>query len=244
MISRAVALLSLAAALALSLPSLAQVEPDSSEAPGGRVGEGTALRTEQLQQGPESGRPAWKWTNEERISERLNPHWQEQRRQRANAKGGVLPEGVTVINGSLEPELFFPEELFRVFVAEVLADDPDVRLAWRTDIANSYSGRLTEDFWVAFESVAGDLKKALQRERQIGRDAARADDTERDRAQLRLDRVHAQRCDVFKETLAKSRALLPAGEFDRLLYEGVAPSLKIQEDTSSTSLLRRLERGC
>jgi len=224
MISPAVALVGLVATSLL--PQVA----------GGRESDATSIGSEQRQRQGGPGKPAWEWTNDERIRERLNPHWQEERRQRANANGDAIPAGVTVINGSLEPELFLPEELFGMFVSEVLSDDPRVREVWRTDISNSYSGHLPENFWSAFEAVAANLKKASQRAKQLGRAAAAADDAERNRALLRLDGVRAQKCTAFKETLTRSRALLPPGEFDRLLYEGVAPNLTIQEDTTSVSL--------
>lgn len=245
MISRAVVLATLAATALLPPSCLAQTEASTRQQVAGvRESDATSIRSQQRQRQSGLDKPAWEWTNDERIGERLNPQWQEERRQRANAGGDDLPEGVSVISGSLEPELLFPEELFDMFASEVLADDPRVRAAFRTEISNSYSGELPEGFWTDFEAVASELKKISQGGKQIGRDAATAVDTERDRALIRLDKVRSQKCTVFKETLRRSRALLPPGEFDRLLYEGVAPNLTIQEDTSTNSLLDRVERGC
>lgn len=189
-------------------------------------------------------KPAWEWTEEERVAARLNPQWQEESRQRAIARGQSVPEGVTIIHGSLEPELFLPAELFDLFISTVFTDNLDARISWRQGISRRYSGRLPVDFWERLEHVTRELRDGMKRDRELGQELSSTEEAERQRVLVRLDLVRAENCALSKEALRRARSLLSAREFDRLLYEAVAPNLVAARPAASEWLLPALDRGC
>jgi hypothetical protein len=189
-------------------------------------------------------KPAWKWTQEERVAARVNPRSQGERRERARALGQEMSEKASIVMGSVEPELFIPAELFEFFITTVFVEHAGARASWRGDIDTRYSGHLPDDFWERLGRVTHDLQARLSSERELGRKLTTADAFERERISVRIDEVRVEKCTLFREALGSARALLPAGEFDRLLYEAVAPNIVKTEPASSEALMLRLERGC
>jgi hypothetical protein len=192
-----------------------------------------------------TGLPAYLWTAEERLEKRFDPVDIAERRDAYAKKHAANPgyhyepydpaTGQYEIDGSRNPELFLPFELFdnilERFSSRILDETERARQqAFYDSLAKK--GGAPPDFWEHLESVSRSyltMKDAWRRRASTSRD----DSTERCRARY--------------DALQDARKVFGADWFDRFLYEVVAPEAQIAgagDNRDLASRLLREHRGC
>ena len=191
---------------------------------------------------------AWDWTTAERISARLTAAKVERRGANANTGDSELSSQALVarfgIDGSRNPELFLPWELFDSFLARTRlggSDTVDPRALYEADVA--LLGWDEDAFWRDMEQL------------RIEYDAARAEIValqnvnspetrlERHARNQRRDEASRLLCAARAQALLRARALY--NSFDKFLYTSVAPTLSLTSATPTDGVtLSWIEGGC
>ncbi len=201
----------------------------------------------------ESRKPAWKWTLDERLAARFDPlamaareaEYEAKRKSRfKHVRGGFFVERTEVtdppsvsetIDGSKNPELFLPGELFDMLLHHAFPPGKE-----RPNPQESENGfaewaaalGFGPDFQDRLEWAVAPYLKLLQSELpQGGTTGANAPKWEQE-TRLRL-------CPARVQALEAAEAELGEEAFLRLLYEGVAPS--VRHGAVFSSLQRRVE---
>lgn len=206
-------------------------------------------------------RPAWVWPLEERLARRLDPaHVRDRARayrerlHAAPATPGVVSTttGIGpgfVIEGSRNPELFVPTELFESVLRGFSADK-----ATADRVRESYRQRIeafgwdADGFWSRLEPLVADYLDTVAATASIERDLQGADSAER-RRRLTADLAAAAQKACHRRAIALRAASAEYGrdEFTRFLYVVVAPSLNVVAPAAGENEadeLRRAEDGC
>lgn len=185
------------------------------------------------------GKPAWKWTVEERLAARFDPeaveaqevarkaHEDELRKQSPEGRlplDELLaqmtgPEPVTItLDGSKTPELYLPGELFWVLIDRGLQQEQgsaDLGKFWVRIEGRAAALGFGSDLWDRLEKVAAPYV-ALQRSADRLRFVKQQEDGER------KEEAH-RRCVARAQALRAAEAEFGHEAFLRLLYEAVAP---------------------
>lgn len=209
------------------------------------------------------------WTLEERLAARFDPEKQEKRWHRFEAERRDLGDQSTAnisvprdqrmvhISGVLEPELFFPTQLFNVLIRKGFHTDRDFRESFRERIMNRASSLgFDATLWSTLERISGELIRRNQEESrramEINRRLEEASPQERDAIveKTRKEGAHPQEsragfegCRMRFEALAAARRHFGAESFDRLLYRTVAPGIHAAESLTPEQI-RSVEAGC
>jgi len=192
-------------------------------------------------QQPTAAQP-WKWTLEQRLAVRFDPHYRAERIAEADVQNRMMearirnhaPTTATprrapgdVINGRDHPELLLPTELFEYFVRN---------LTWSDEFRRAYQQQATEirsDVdWKALLERVEPFAANLREERKLLDDLDHATRPDRDVVNRRIVQLRSERCSVKKAALRSVRALLGKERFNRFLYETIAPSESITYDTT------------
>ena len=189
----------------------------------------------------------WEWTIDERLAERLDPARIRERdeayyaahpqaramdtasRVRTEQSTAARPAAATVvyrIDGSRNPELFLPTEVFDAILSGL---GPDEALSARQRAyyqpAISGLGYDPDTFWAALKTLSADYLPI-----RFGRHTA-----------------GETQCRQRFDALAASRAWFGQTAFDRILYAVVAPTMVFSETTLDPDPInahRRAEMGC
>jgi hypothetical protein len=181
-------------------------------------------------------RAAVRWDIAKRA-ERVAEHQQRRAQQRrlAPAESRSLP--ADVIDGSRDPELFFPSQLFEILVRSSFVTLPR---AYPHVVAQRTSDLFRQPKeWEQFASAVSDYAALLRNERL---------------AADRLDRsavvsLEQTKCRAAAKALSDVRSLFGRERFDLMLYEVVPPTM-VETYTSDTDFetvvtnAMRRERGC
>lgn len=220
---------------------------------------------------PATTEPNWAWTTEERIARRLDPrniHDRVEdyatRTQSLTGKRGVASSSVTesptfVIDGRFDAGLFMPWELMERFLnitdAGALHREA-IRERYTDDIAAFGWG--TTSFWrdlddistqyVALRNEIREVASAVDREPTAKALESRTDETRLPRTgqapSPRKD-LKDEFCFIRAQALERARERFGRDQFERFLYEVVAPGVMVfSDDPMTAEQLRRLEEGC
>lgn len=186
----------------------------------------------------ESPKPPWLWTADERIAQRVDPAARRARRVRDLPKVRKVATGWSPINGSEEPQLFFPWELMRSLVLSADAQAPyglNRREHYRVTIQRA--GWDYDEFWRTLESAAAPYIALM-------RQSAEAQRASRGRADLK--ELDALICAVQADMPVAAYNHFGANAFNEFLYTTVAPPLHmwIDDRAEAADTLRKTERGC
>ncbi|HET9228629.1 MAG TPA: hypothetical protein VFR31_18265, partial [Thermoanaerobaculia bacterium] len=168
---------------------------------------------------------AHKWSVDQRLRARFDSVEMERRLQAIDMV--PAPErGAVVVDGSKNPELLLPTELFGALLKQGFTEDPEARKAYRERV-ELVAGDLGigPELWPVLKEVASDLLPSASRERQ----------------------TWEEQCRSHFEALAAAREAFGEKAFDRMLYEAVAPGLKVSATGNGPELeqqLRDMENGC
>ncbi|HSP15156.1 MAG TPA: hypothetical protein VLV78_10440 [Thermoanaerobaculia bacterium] len=154
-----------------------------------------------------ASRGPWEWTAAERAQAR---------------------QGVHVIDGDVNPELFFPTELFETLVRS-LVNMPAVYPQMVRQRSSDLFRNLAE--WGRFREIVADYAVTLEEER------AAADALDKAKVSALQERKQADACHALRE----ARRAFGRERFDRMLYETVPPGTKTSF-TSDTAFER--EKRC
>jgi len=192
---------------------------------------------------PQQKKP-WEWTVEERLAVRLDPAKIAERQDAAEAGQHMArPQSAPVrredvhnysIDGSRYPELLLPHELFQSLLTGFVPEDHR-RMRQRESLRRGIvaAGFDEELFWTKLRSAAGDYidnyvyppPGSIESE----------------------SRGHKTLCRAAFLALNSARQALGREEFDRLLYEVVAPLTQVASATSAAdpaAELRQVAGGC
>ncbi|MGK2855987.1 MAG: hypothetical protein ACSLFQ_02145 [Thermoanaerobaculia bacterium] len=202
--------------------------------------------------------PAWRWSDEERLTARFDPMAMKARAARAAATGddaqlGTHSSGAktsdttdrNIIIGKHNPELFLPFELFGYLIKDGFAIDPQQRTQFRERIepmiADSKPG---EQFWDRLETASRPFIEQQQHHQQLARqlNTAESDD---ERAQVRrsLAVVQERECELRHEALVASTAAIGREQLLRVLYTAIAPTISSVSKNSDTKFALTVAAG-
>jgi hypothetical protein len=186
------------------------------------------------------------WTIEDRIEKRLNPQENARRWEEflaANAKASTADRTRIVIDGSQDPGLFLPVELVSHLLATGFAPDSESRQFWRRHYERRFGVPLPADFWALLEAHARDYLDSHQKARELATHIPSADPSDRESLLAEIDQLQDPQCQrLFK---VYSRARSGWGElFDRFLYLGVAPGLRMSGAEATSLDLEYVAGGC
>lgn len=182
----------------------------------------------------------WKWTDDERLNARFDPHSIADRAAAYRASqpplGAAVVKGpavVYVLDGGRNPELFMPHELFDALVRGAFVADPAQAERYRQSLAPDLQrAALTpKPFWSVFEEITRPYV-ALQ-QRSSGHGHGRSEDE--------------ALCHVRFLALQNARQRFGAERFDSLLYTAIAPFIVQSGATTFPNPAERLRReaeGC
>lgn len=203
---------------------------------------------------PRTMKAAWQWSDDERIEQRLNVENIRERSRIWRADNvsdspqsmgqmfGFGPPSPFIIDGSRNPELIMPSELFLSLImtpADELQRKPlDEQLKiFEWDAAT---------FWKALEEASADFRKLSEESIELQRSLSKLSPLEAREARRKVDSLEAPQCLARFNALQQLRKRY-SGEFDRFLYTAVAPNIRLSSTmpTASESFqLRYIEGGC
>jgi hypothetical protein len=183
---------------------------------------------------PDKGslRPIWEWSDEERVTARmalLNSH-------KSDTKG----HGHMGVDGATNPELFLPYELFDSLVIPLdKATDEERQRSkgYRSAAIRPY----VEDeaaFWMKLERIVQPYLVAMHRLAEAQKSEVYGKSTERPPESL-------ANCRARYGALQEARETIP--NFDRLLYQAIAPGVSVSQSYTTRSegeQLLSISRGC
>lgn len=202
--------------------------------------------------GPPTAKPAWQFTDDERIVLRTNTALAEQRvaerrQSRTTAHIHAASADEQQLADSLDGahrELFLPFEVFSEFVN--LAFDPRSRDAFRHfSAAEVRNAGLRPDFWERLDAVIAFHVADVRAERDLLASRSKLSGAARERVVKALDLKRTDVCRSRAEALAAARKTFGRERFDRFLYEYVAINMfQIADRLPTAEELRQWEGGC
>jgi len=193
----------------------------------------------------------WEWTIEERASRRLDPSLAAARRAVALAEGQIdRNSDLNVVLGSHDPELLMPWELMDRLLAAFHFRDAAVRekyrRQWFTPSACSFLGR---DAFSRLEVILQPWIAASREAETVQAKLKTAPAAERETLQDQWQRANDSICPLRADALSAARKTFGRVNFDRFLYEVVAPGAVVLTTPSSDSGSRAeletwVEGGC
>jgi hypothetical protein len=182
----------------------------------------------------------WEWTPAERAAARRDPArrldrvraYQAELRA-TSARGTPVAD---VLDGRTNPELYFTGELFEVLVRSSFLTLPRAF----PNVVRQRSSDLFRDpaEWSRFAAIAAEYTAVLDQERAAANAVNRG----------RVTELQSLKCTAAARALREARRTFGRARFDRMLYEAVAPDLRMifsldtDFDTSVTRAREREER--
>lgn len=186
-------------------------------------------------------KPAWLWSDEERIRSLVDNYAAATRVQRARAKEGPSAASATnndrydVFFGDENPELFLPHDLFDNLLAMGTADSvASFTYRHANEPARKRLG-LPDDFWTKLDAIAAPYLADKKAERDHFLHGKFVDD---------VDALRNEMCRKRYDALVECRRTFgPA--FDEFLYTAVVANMfHVSFVKPVPDVLRRLSRGC
>jgi hypothetical protein len=200
----------------------------------------------------QKSKAAWEWTVEERLADRFDPAKIREReiayearfpqtsgsprraREESAGTSGKQPV-VYMIDGSRNPELFLPYELFDGLLAG-LNPNEEARHKQRAYLQESIRrlGYDDEAFWALLESISAKyLPLRFGQKKTL--------------SSVEVNAIAATKCQERYDALEAARALFGRKKFDIVLYTVMAPVSQYSEatlDDDPGAMHRRAETGC
>jgi hypothetical protein len=196
-------------------------------------------------------KPAWEWSDEERLGLRFDELCVAARR--AVASRDDRPEGACRASGAINdfvfgtdtPELFLPWQLYDTLLGTYLAEPKfaEIRRELFADRARAAGVDLPPDFWRRVEMASGDYLSSLRAQNEVRSKVNIASPAEQRALITEIESSQRSNCVNRASALARVRAEFPANTFDKLLYIAVAPGL-CSSGNSDRNIFRWVGRGC
>jgi hypothetical protein len=187
-----------------------------------------------------SAKPAWEWSDEERIRVRFDPA---SIQARAAGHADSLPpyahsqvqsaraprSSQHVLDGSRDPGLFLPAELLDVLL-QGLNSNASLRAHARDALANDIRGMgySENDFWNKLQQLSAPYRALMSRPNNLAVRHVKTSDGKT--ASFLID---ADRCVARHSLLQSARAAFGAQIFQKFLYTAVAPQVWRSDTTQS-----------
>jgi hypothetical protein len=202
--------------------------------------------------GSQPAKPAWQFTDDERIALRTDTALARQRvaerRQGRTATSIHAPsaEGQQMADSfdGTHRELFMPSEVFDDFVH--MAFEPASRDAFRHFSAAALrNAGLPTDFWQRLDAIVAFHVADVRAERDLLLSRSKASGPGRERVVKALELKRMDVCRSRADALAAARKAFGRERFDRFLYEYVAINMfQVSDRLPAADQLRRWEGGC
>lgn len=179
-------------------------------------------------------KPAWEWTDRERLDRRFDQNCLAARRLRAGEHtrrdGSCQSSGniTDFVFGTDTPELFLPWQLYDTLLRRVfVAGENFARLQRRIieDRATSQDLALPDTFWERLALASGDYLALLREQRGMASNLDTASPAERRTFVTEIEKSQRSNCASRQLALSRVRAEFGEGVFNQFLYVAVAPEL-------------------
>jgi hypothetical protein len=195
----------------------------------------------------EGQKPAWRWTEEERLAKRFDAAARTQRVEAAKEKKHRVDAGFDFVDGTRDPDLFLPWELTGPLLR--ILDFPALR---QPEIRAHFRGAITAEgwdpdaFWIDIEVLSAryrSLESAI-----IANQKALAKDIRAKRpgvTKKAWDAMTIEHCEARADMLDDFYEKFGTEAFDRFLYTAVAPTFTLLTPTAQGPMqLRKLGQRC
>ncbi|HBL31112.1 MAG TPA: hypothetical protein DD490_30160 [Acidobacteria bacterium] len=196
---------------------------------------------------PETRRAA-DWTLEERLEMRFNEESMRARRHEAAKEAGPEwapdDEGLNIISGTRNPELFAPHELFQSLLHNAYGPIQESGALYRdklTPLCRALG--FEETFWGDLEIMARDLLDVDRERRRLNKGFATMSAAERTELSEKVNALQAWYCRDRARILEEAMVTFGREKFHVLLYHGVAPSVAITSEATAEQV-RFIAGGC
>ena len=181
---------------------------------------------------PRREKPAWEWSDDERIQLRFDPIAIRERaaahtrlaqpRTQPQAAEQTRTAQEYVIDGSRDAELFLPVELLDVLM-QGLDSDASIRTSARAALANGIKemGLTENDFWSRLGQISEGYRALLAKPRNVTIHRVQTSDGMFSSFPIDIDR-----CVARNALLQSARTSFGTRTFQRFLYTAVAPEVK------------------
>jgi hypothetical protein len=192
---------------------------------------------------PPARKQAWDWSLDERLAARqefVESRSPQIRRQAPNDASGPI------LDGSKNPELLLPGELFRQLLSLAFSPSAEVNEVFRQNIMTGAAGlNLPGEFWQRLELLAADYLGTRDQERELGARLQEVSVSERRRLLVAISSVQEPQCAYRYQALTAARSTFGAKLFDRFLYQAVAPLVQVTVTVPAVpAKLAWAEKGC
>lgn len=151
------------------------------------------------------------------------------------------PARFNVIDGTRNPELFTPTDLFEHLISSAFHDDAETRTFWRNAHEEDFDEALPADFWTRLEAAFAPYLAINTETRRLGRQIGGADQFERARLAALVDDKIVPKCRARFQAIQAARQ--DFGDlFDRFLYGPVADGLVQIDDSTQAEFIRSRQR--
>jgi hypothetical protein len=203
---------------------------------------------------PRTVKAAWEWSDDERIEQRLNAEnirersriWRaENYSENPQSMGqmfGFGPPSPFIVDGSRNPELIMPSELF---LSLIMTPEDELQRKPINEQLKIF-GWDPPTFWKALKEASADFWTLSEESIELQRSLSKLSPLEAREVRRKVDSLEAPQCLARFNALQQLRKRYP-GDFDRFLYTAVAPNIRLSSTmpTASESFqLRYIEGGC
>lgn len=194
---------------------------------------------------PRMAEEPWRLDLESRLKRRFNDG---ARIERLRADGIVSEQSSrqNVVDGSKNPELLLPWELYEFLTSTAFYKDPSVASAWRSRYANASSHlKVDSEFWRRLEKASAPYLDAQRQLASLSDRMMSSNRTERGRTVETAAAIESRQCRNRMIALQQANVTFGAESFAEFLYVAVAPNVKISSLTPTTAEQhRRISGGC
>jgi hypothetical protein len=208
-----------------------------------------------------AAKPAWEWTDEERLAKRFDPVARKlrvdaamARRHRDSAPGREIRSDAAqndsrpddVIQGSSDPELLMPSEIYTTFMRVAYAYEDEAAREFRRDASvKALELGLPEDFLLIVERESEQFLRLQRRQVELQSRMDGGGGYE-DSIPLEIKNLQSALCPARAAAILRLRQRFGAAVFNRFLYSAVAPGVffTFLEPPPAAATLRSQEEGC
>ena len=197
-------------------------------------------------------KPAWEWTEEERLERRCDERCLAARRmvagQEGRRNGSCRSSGEIddFVFGTDTPELFFPWQLYDALLSRIFVAERNFAMLQRRvfeDRVKENALDVPRQLWERLETASGEYLLLLRKQREMASHLDTAPSAEQRGLVVDIEESQRANCAARHAGLARARAEFGERDFDRLLYVAVAPGL-CSSGKTDRSMLRWAGRGC
>jgi hypothetical protein len=187
----------------------------------------------------------WRWDLEARLRLRFDDA---SRLERLNVTG-IHPDAGSsrnLVDGSKNPELLLPWELYQFLMSTAFYGDPDVASAWRSRYARVVPRlKIDEQFWIRLEKASTPYLATERELKALGDRVKASGPRDMNQVLLRAATIERNLCHQRMIALNNANSTFGSDWFGEFLYLAVAPNIKVSSDSPmSPEQHRRVSGGC